>query len=264
MIFIAALLHQTLAYTGDLSFYGNGGDNPFVRPAIGACAMDPNSGVTDIASANFVAVSQAVFDPSKCGQCVQISYNGKTAIGANVDRCPGCKGAAGLDLSPALFLQLADSGLDQGILPGATWEYVTCPSSIAVHTIPGLQGVAGAPIVAAGQAVQASNTQNSQNNAPAPNPVPAVTQAPVPIPVAPNNDTPPTVTPSPLAQYLIVNPPEGPAAKPIVDSNGCGGSRIMFCIDGDKFAYCSQPTIVQQCPYCKSTSDNIAVLCNSP
>ncbi|KAJ3271690.1 hypothetical protein HDV01_006469 [Terramyces sp. JEL0728] len=251
---------QTFAYTGDLTFYGNGGDNPFVRPAIGACAMDPNNGVTDLANAKFVAVSQSVFDSSKCGMCVQVTYNGKVVVGANVDRCPGCQGAAGLDLSPYLFLQLADSGLNQGVLRGATWDYVTCPADTAVHTISGLQGVAGAPIISAGQTVVAA--QGSLVAA-VPAPVPAVT-----IRAGPTStiDSTPAITSTasqgPIVQdYLIINKPEGPAAQPITDSNGCGAGRFMFCVDDSHYAYCAQPKLVSVCPNCQSTPDNMAISC---
>jgi len=38
-----------------------------------------------------------------CGKQLVITGNGKTTTATVVDACPGCGGAAGLDMTPALF-----------------------------------------------------------------------------------------------------------------------------------------------------------------
>lgn len=62
-----------------------------------------NDGLTE----NVVALSSAIMNEGYCGKTITVSYNGKTATGKVVDKCPGCS-ADSIDMSRALFGDLAD------------------------------------------------------------------------------------------------------------------------------------------------------------
>jgi hypothetical protein len=47
-----------------------------------------------------------------CGKQIQITYQGKTAVGTIQDKCPGCS-AGDIDLSPALWKAL--TGMDPSL-----------------------------------------------------------------------------------------------------------------------------------------------------
>ncbi|TCD63216.1 hypothetical protein EIP91_005828 [Steccherinum ochraceum] len=91
------------------------GQATWFNVGLGACGeMDVNSDLV-------VALTPAFFGPGfpgpRCNQGVTIrnTQNGQVAHGVVRDKCPGCA-ASGLDLSPALFLQLTPS-LDTGVIP---------------------------------------------------------------------------------------------------------------------------------------------------
>ncbi|KAJ2985218.1 hypothetical protein HDV02_000653, partial [Globomyces sp. JEL0801] len=86
------------AYAATATYYG-----PPFEPAgpfgIGACGNDP------IDRRYFVGVAANVYDGARCGQCVQLTHNGRTTVGPMADKCPGCKGA-GLDISITMMNEL--------------------------------------------------------------------------------------------------------------------------------------------------------------
>lgn len=73
-----------------------------------------------------IAALPPQYMPGKCGQCIQVTYNGKSTVVQATDTCPGCASNQ-LDLSDVAFQQLSD--LSAGILQ-VTWNFVSCPANI--------------------------------------------------------------------------------------------------------------------------------------
>ena len=146
--FILAHVLEKRGFSGQATFYGSHpGDPPPL--GIGACENMPSD------TGYFVAVGAGAYDKSKCGQCVQVFYQGKSTIGPVADLCPSC--GTGLDLSLLLFSELAPSS--QGRID-ITWDYVPCPAG---------RGVNGGPVSFAPPTPQqpASNPVQFQSFAPA-------------------------------------------------------------------------------------------------
>ncbi|KAJ3268458.1 hypothetical protein HDV01_002738 [Terramyces sp. JEL0728] len=142
-----ALLLQSVSAQSYLTWYS---PSPF--PFSGYCALNLN-GPTDY----YVSMSSNVADYNRCGQCVQITYNGKTVVAPFVDKCAtNCHGGvADLDVSPAIFSLLSNTGdLSQGVLNNPVWSYVDCPAgwtfSYSGQT-PGAKGYQIASIVNTGR-----------------------------------------------------------------------------------------------------------------
>ncbi|KAF8526757.1 RlpA-like double-psi beta-barrel-protein domain-containing protein-containing protein [Gautieria morchelliformis] len=82
-----------------------------------------NCGGWNTSNDPIVAISTQIYDDgSNCGQWVYITNtaNGQTTYGQVQDSCPSC-GAGSLDMSPAVFQNLAD--LSEGDIP-IEWHYM--------------------------------------------------------------------------------------------------------------------------------------------
>ncbi|KAJ3316806.1 hypothetical protein HDV06_002819 [Boothiomyces sp. JEL0866] len=175
---VIALLQTVSAYTGSMSYYGppveQYGPWGINGNGIGACALDC------VNHNYFVSVNTAMYQPSMCGLCVQITYNGKTTVGPVVDRCPGCPGQ-GLDISPPMFTELAGS-LDVGRFD-ADWQFITCPSSVQAVNLAGVPPNAGVCSIPPGSPPPvASGSTAICSGASAPPPA-------QPVPVTPSGST---------------------------------------------------------------------------
>lgn len=83
-------------------------------------------GSTEPDSASFVAMNSLIMGSGSngnplCGKSITVknTKTGKTASGTVQDKCPGCHGTHGIDLSQGLFEQLAD--LSEGVFPVEWW-----------------------------------------------------------------------------------------------------------------------------------------------
>jgi hypothetical protein len=106
---------------------GSGDGIPPPTAGIGACQIDLPTNAMD----KFVALGADVYDPSKCGSCVQINYTDTTTIGVFADLCEAC--GSGVDLSVTLFNDLTgswDLTYQLGKIP-VSWSFVDCPVFIA-------------------------------------------------------------------------------------------------------------------------------------
>ncbi|KII89530.1 hypothetical protein PLICRDRAFT_29734 [Plicaturopsis crispa FD-325 SS-3] len=103
------------------------GQGTFFEPGEGAC------GHFNTAADSIVAVSSKFFttfpgagpNPNTnpmCNKQLKITYKGKTAKATVTDECPSCPGKFDLDMSPAVFNQLADPSV--GLLKGISWEFI--------------------------------------------------------------------------------------------------------------------------------------------
>ncbi|KAJ3276359.1 hypothetical protein HDV01_004982 [Terramyces sp. JEL0728] len=113
------LIQSYSSYSGKATYYG---PNPIP-------GQPSSAGPFGIG--NFVAVGTDAYDQSKCGMCVQVSYNGKTSIGPFVDKLPT---RPGVDLSFQMFVELTGS-ITNALTVGkiqATWDFVACPSGKGV------------------------------------------------------------------------------------------------------------------------------------
>lgn len=63
----------------------------------------------DGTSENVVALSSDIMTSSLCGASITVEYEGKTATGTVVDKCPGCD-ADSIDMSEHMFGSLTDLG----------------------------------------------------------------------------------------------------------------------------------------------------------
>ncbi|EJC97860.1 uncharacterized protein FOMMEDRAFT_171272 [Fomitiporia mediterranea MF3/22] len=104
-------LEKRITHTGRGTWY---------YPGLGNC------GFTDSASDDVVAIAKTRYDAADGGNCNQWiaitnSANGKTAYALTRDSCPGC-GENDLDLSPAVFSQIAD--LDTGVI-SISWNFMS-------------------------------------------------------------------------------------------------------------------------------------------
>lgn len=68
-----------------------------------------------------VALAAGQMSQDMCNKKIKISFGGKTVDGYIGDKCPGCPGTYGLDLSPSLFAALTP--LTAGIMDGAEWWF---------------------------------------------------------------------------------------------------------------------------------------------
>ncbi|KAK7532422.1 uncharacterized protein J3D65DRAFT_105626 [Phyllosticta citribraziliensis] len=68
-----------------------------------------------------VALAAGQMSQDMCNKKIKISFGGKTVDGYIGDKCPGCPGTYGLDLSPSLFSALTP--LTAGIMDGAEWWF---------------------------------------------------------------------------------------------------------------------------------------------
>ncbi|KAK8177043.1 hypothetical protein IWX90DRAFT_6301 [Phyllosticta citrichinensis] len=68
-----------------------------------------------------VALAAGQMSQDMCNKKIKISFGGKTVDGFIGDKCPGCPGTYGLDLSPSLFSALTP--LTAGIIDGAEWWF---------------------------------------------------------------------------------------------------------------------------------------------
>ncbi|KAI8893394.1 RlpA-like double-psi beta-barrel-protein domain-containing protein-containing protein, partial [Globomyces pollinis-pini] len=104
------------AVNGPCTYYGPPSEaGPF---GIGACGNDP------INHDYYVAVGIGAYDGSRCGQCIKVTYQGRSSIGPMADKCPGC--GMGVDVSPIMMDELTgsrDSSLFMGKIQ-IEWEYV--------------------------------------------------------------------------------------------------------------------------------------------
>ncbi|KAK7555691.1 hypothetical protein IWX49DRAFT_79453 [Phyllosticta citricarpa] len=66
-----------------------------------------------------VALAAGQMSQDMCNKKIKISFGGKTVDAFIGDKCPGCPGDFGLDLSPSLFAALTP--LTAGIIDGAEW-----------------------------------------------------------------------------------------------------------------------------------------------
>ncbi|KAI8892267.1 hypothetical protein BC833DRAFT_507710, partial [Globomyces pollinis-pini] len=96
--------------SGPVTFYGP----PFERGpfGVGACGNDP------VNHDYFVALGASVYDPSRCGQCVSVSYNGRTTVGPVADRCEAC--GTGIDISHHMMEELGE--VNTGRIY-SSWDY---------------------------------------------------------------------------------------------------------------------------------------------
>ncbi|KII96152.1 hypothetical protein PLICRDRAFT_35086 [Plicaturopsis crispa FD-325 SS-3] len=105
----------------------NVGDGTFYAPGTGAC------GIFNTAADSIVAVSEAYFNSYPgatanpnlnpvCGKQISITYNGVTVPATITDKCGGCAGEFDLDMSPAVFDQLASELV--GRITGVSWDFV--------------------------------------------------------------------------------------------------------------------------------------------
>lgn len=98
-------------YTGEMTIYNPAGelgacgkrlsDDEFIV-ALGAPTMGPST---------YNVMTGEATNPW-CGKSIQITYQGKTAVGRIEDKCPGCA-AGDIDLSPALWKEL--TGMDPSL-----------------------------------------------------------------------------------------------------------------------------------------------------
>ncbi|KAI0202396.1 RlpA-like double-psi beta-barrel-protein domain-containing protein-containing protein [Astrocystis sublimbata] len=94
---VAAFTSSVIATTGDMTFF---------NPGLGACGETDNDG------SPVVALNTADYaNGAHCGQWITIQGNGKQTAARVEDLCPGC-GSGGIDVSPAIFDDIAD--LDVG------------------------------------------------------------------------------------------------------------------------------------------------------
>lgn len=97
---VAAVAGRAAAYTGDLTYYYPGG-------GYGACGQPIQNGdLVAAVSARFFTAANPNQDPI-CGRTVTVTYNGRSATARVLDKCGGC-GAQDIDVTPAVFSQLAD------------------------------------------------------------------------------------------------------------------------------------------------------------
>ncbi|KAJ3322906.1 hypothetical protein HDV06_002565 [Boothiomyces sp. JEL0866] len=118
------LCNIVAGFSGDATFYGPVPGNPAISSpgpfGIGSCGNDP------IDHNYFVAVGTDAYDGSKCGQCVQVNFNGKTSVGLYADKLPS---RPGVDLSFQMFVELTggvQNALDKGRIQ-VSWDFVPCP-----------------------------------------------------------------------------------------------------------------------------------------
>ncbi|KAJ3322908.1 hypothetical protein HDV06_002567 [Boothiomyces sp. JEL0866] len=113
------LAQAYLSFSGEATYYGP-------NPVPGQPSSAGPFGI-----GNFVAVGTDAYDGTKCGNCVQVNYNGKSSIGPFVDKLPT---RPGLDLSFQMFVELTGSPTN-AINIGkifVTWEFVDCPAGVGV------------------------------------------------------------------------------------------------------------------------------------
>ncbi|KAI0186907.1 riboflavin-aldehyde forming enzyme [Xylaria flabelliformis] len=94
---IAAFTTSVIATTGDMTWF---------NPGLGACGETDNDG------SPVVALNSASYaNGAHCGKYITIQGNGHQTAAKVADLCPGC-GSGGIDVSPAIFDDIAD--LDVG------------------------------------------------------------------------------------------------------------------------------------------------------
>ncbi|KAI8897626.1 RlpA-like double-psi beta-barrel-protein domain-containing protein-containing protein [Globomyces pollinis-pini] len=104
---------------GSVTYYGPPSERgPF---GVGACENNP------IDQNYFVAVGASLYDRSRCGQCVAVTYNGRTTVGPVADRCESC--GTGVDISQHMMEELGAVGAGRIY---SSWEYVPCPGGRGV------------------------------------------------------------------------------------------------------------------------------------
>ncbi|KAI8914527.1 hypothetical protein EDD86DRAFT_199520 [Gorgonomyces haynaldii] len=122
---VSALVLNKRGFSGDITFYGVDGEPaPY---GIGACENMP------VDRGYYVAVGVDVYSKSQCGQCVQITFEGKTTIGPVADLCPSCH--SGLDISLPMFGELVGGEANArniGRLKNVQWDFVSCPEGKGV------------------------------------------------------------------------------------------------------------------------------------
>uniref|UniRef100_A0A914EFS5 LysM domain-containing protein n=1 Tax=Acrobeloides nanus TaxID=290746 RepID=A0A914EFS5_9BILA len=114
---------------------GSSGGGPLSQPFSGHFTYYTDSGYgacgtqVDASSQMLVAVAYGYFtspnpnnDPL-CGQCLKVTYNGKSITVPIKDKCPSCANDH-MDLSLPAFRQLADPSI--GNVYGATFQFVSC------------------------------------------------------------------------------------------------------------------------------------------
>lgn len=101
-------------YSGDITYYD-------VSVGTGSCGWQGSN------SDNLVAIASDVMqngpnpnDNPKCGQTINIYYNGNTHTGTVYDTCPTCDGGS-IDLTQELFNQVAPDG--DGRVHGVSWSF---------------------------------------------------------------------------------------------------------------------------------------------
>ncbi|KII90846.1 hypothetical protein PLICRDRAFT_52549 [Plicaturopsis crispa FD-325 SS-3] len=99
----------------------------FFAPGTGACGIFNTEADSIVAVSNqfFSTFPGATANPNAnpvCGKQIQITFGGKTVPATITDRCAGCAGEFDLDMSPAVFNQLADPAV--GRIQGVSWVLV--------------------------------------------------------------------------------------------------------------------------------------------
>ncbi|EMR66913.1 putative plant expansin protein [Eutypa lata UCREL1] len=100
-----------IAFSGDLTYY---------TPGLGACGK-PNTEadrVVALPEGQYCKISNPN-DCYKCGDFINIHYNGKSTTAQIKDKCWGCEGDS-IDVSPTVFKEL--EALEAGRIQ-VTWEY---------------------------------------------------------------------------------------------------------------------------------------------
>ncbi|KAI1148289.1 RlpA-like double-psi beta-barrel-protein domain-containing protein-containing protein [Nemania diffusa] len=92
-----------VAFSGDMTYYD---------PGLGSCGWTNSN--------NDPVVALSASQSGNCGKSIKIQHNGKTVTAKVVDKCPGC-GSGSIDVSPAVFNQLADPA--QGRVQ-VTWNFI--------------------------------------------------------------------------------------------------------------------------------------------
>lgn len=102
-------------YTGDITYYD-------VSVGLSSCGLQGSNSQDLVAIAPGIMANGANPNANpKCGQKIEISYQGNTHVATVFDTCPGCSGGS-IDLTEGLFKKVAPNG--DGRVSGVSWRFM--------------------------------------------------------------------------------------------------------------------------------------------
>lgn len=116
---LITLIPAVFAYTGEITAYGANLDNQF-------CGFKKDSWSNQLTAAIHIS------EPTTCGMCASIEFNGKRTNVLLDNHCPECK-FGDIDLSHEAW-QVIVGNTDYGRLK-ASWEYIDCSEFIKDNVI---------------------------------------------------------------------------------------------------------------------------------